>query len=182
LAILFRGCTISPHDYGRQRLYFLFDRSRMDLRWLAEGEPPAKCGTLVLADIAKGMERLDQDAQALYRRYTGGAEVAAATNSYNTTHFHIEYDSSGPDAPPSEDVAPANGVPDFVERTAEAGLANQLGGRGRSARLPRARPGTSGPSLHGRLSGAIELWLHRGDLGTEHSHCAPPQLPGLSLQ
>lgn len=111
---------IGESEAARQRLYFLFDRSRMDPRWRAEGEPPAKCGTVLLAQLGRQLDRLDADAQALYRRYTGSAELAAATNSYNTLHFHIEWESTGPDAPIPDDVAPANGVPDFVERTAEA--------------------------------------------------------------
>jgi len=40
---------------------------------------------------------------ALYQSYVGGVSAAAATNTYDTAHFHIEYTTSGPDAPPAAD-------------------------------------------------------------------------------
>ncbi|HMB71093.1 MAG TPA: MXAN_6640 family putative metalloprotease [bacterium] len=38
---------------------------------------------------------------------------------YGTVHFDLAYDTQGADAVPADDFAPANGVPDFVERVGE---------------------------------------------------------------
>ena len=112
--------AIDESEAARQQLYYLFDRSRMDSRWAPEGEPPAKCGTVILDDLSRRLGWLDPSVGALYQSYVGGVTAAAALNTYDTPHFHIEYQTSGPDAPPATDVAPANGIPDFVERTGEA--------------------------------------------------------------
>jgi hypothetical protein len=112
--------AIDESEAARQQLYDLFDRSRMDPRWHAEGEPPAQCGTVILDSIHRRLSRLDSNVGQLYQQYVGGVTASASLNTYDTPHFHIEYATSGPDAPPATDVSPANGVPDFVERTAEA--------------------------------------------------------------
>jgi hypothetical protein len=118
-AALERG-DIGESEAARQTLLYLFDRSGMDPRWRVEGEPPAKCGTVLLARIQGRLGRVDAGTRQLFERLAGGAQNDAAPNLYNTLHFRIEYQTTGPDAPPASDVTPANGVPDFVERTGEA--------------------------------------------------------------
>ncbi len=120
---LARG-EIGYSEVARQKLFYLFDRTRMDPAWGGKDEPPAKCGTPVLAELGWAVDRLDSDTRALYRGYTrtsaaGGADVQSQ-HIYETSHFHIEYAISGPDAPTLADVSPANGVPDYVERTGAA--------------------------------------------------------------
>lgn len=110
-------------DSARLKLFYLFDRSRMDSSWGAAEDPPARCGTRVLAELGANLDRLDSETRSLYTHYTRLSTVEnepQAPNVHQTAHFRIEYATSGPDAPPATDVNPANGTPDFVERTGEA--------------------------------------------------------------
>ena len=146
-AAVSRG-EISFSRGAAQKLWFLFDRRRVDPAWGVEGEPPAKCGTPVIAELQRQRERLDAETRDLLARLTEGPEATAAIATHQTARFEIEYQTSGPDAPPQADVAPANGVPDFVEwvgaacEQAWAVEVDQLGyrapdvGHGANARYP----------------------------------------------
>jgi len=107
---------LSPAAAARQKLLYLFDRARMAPEWRGPEEPPAKCGTALLAELQRNRAQLDPDTRQLLDATLARAE-APGTSSYTTAHFRIEYATSGPDAPIAADVAPANGVPDFVEQT-----------------------------------------------------------------
>ena len=113
---------LSYSHAARQKLLYLFERPAMDPRWNVSGDRPAKCGVLVMAELAANLERLDEPTRALYERYAGIGRIegAQAVQVLETTHFYIEYKTAGPDAPPADDVSPANGVPDYVEQTGTA--------------------------------------------------------------
>ncbi|HEY3215590.1 MAG TPA: MXAN_6640 family putative metalloprotease [Candidatus Eisenbacteria bacterium] len=112
---------ITYSEAARQKLYYLFDRAQMDRAWSRGDMRPARCGTLVLAEIGSHLDRLDAETRALYDRYTAApSQVLAPTQVYQTTHFYIEYTTSGAGGVPPDDLNPANGVPDFVEWTGTA--------------------------------------------------------------
>lgn len=110
---------IDPAEAARQRFFFLFDRRRMSSRFRTDNEPPTKCGTRLLAELENDRALLDAETRSeLDARL---ANIQAPGNStYTTAHFRIEYATSGPDAPTPTDLAPQNGVPDFVEWTGAA--------------------------------------------------------------
>src|SRR5206468_1604222 len=121
---LSRG-EIDYSSAARQKLYYLFVRGSMDPRWSKGDLRPARCGTLVLEELRKNLDRLDPETRALYERYTlratGSRLTTQAALVYETTHFHIEYTTSGQGGVPPADVNPANGVPTSRSRRPAAG-------------------------------------------------------------
>ena len=117
-AAVSRG-QLGPSEAARQRLYYLFDRRRMAPEWRASDDPPARCGTSVLADLIRDRDRLDAETRGLLDAVLARTQ-APGTSTYTTAHFRVEYATSGPDAPLAVDVAPPNGIPDFVEQTGAA--------------------------------------------------------------
>src|SRR5439155_23426535 len=110
---------IDMTEADRQRFFYLFDRRRMEPRWRGAADPPAKCGTRLLAGLVADREHLDPEIGSLLEARLSGIE-GNGTASYVTAHFRIDYATSHPDAPVPTDVAPQNGIPDFVESTAAA--------------------------------------------------------------
>jgi hypothetical protein len=73
---------------------------------------PAKCATLLVLEYQQARSDLSP---ATVRAIDGWlTPQVAAASTYETTHFRFTYSVDGPDAVPSADVAPADGVPDFV--------------------------------------------------------------------
>lgn len=102
---------------ARQKLLYIFDRAAMEARYdLSEGRP-ARCATLILAEIGANLGRLDAATRALYEERVGGGPRTDALLVYETAHFYIEYNTTGTHVVTLTDVSPANGVPDFVEET-----------------------------------------------------------------
>jgi hypothetical protein len=114
------GGTIDPSAAARAKLTFLFDRAHLDPAWRASEEPPARCATVVLDDLEQHASTFDAETRAWLDRITSIATPPSGSPTYETTHFRITWVTSGPDAPSLVDVSPANGVPDWVERTGDA--------------------------------------------------------------
>jgi hypothetical protein len=110
---------ITSAEAARQRFFYLFDRRRMSERFRPAGEPPSKCGTALVAELRRERAILDDDIRAELDARLADIQ-GPGTSTYTTAHFKIEYATSGPDAPTPADVAPANGIPDFVEWTGAA--------------------------------------------------------------
>jgi len=105
---------------ARARLAYIFDRARLDASWGAAADPPARCGTVVIDDVVRHAASLDAGTRAWLDRITAIATPPGGSPTYETTHFRVTWVTSGPDAPSLADVSPANGVPDWVERTGAA--------------------------------------------------------------
>ncbi|MBZ0267949.1 hypothetical protein K8I85_07325, partial [bacterium] len=99
---------------------------------LCAGDPGAKearaerCFQGPVAEFARrrpGMDPTSVHEIESYLRSRRGPRSEAATYISPSGLFELFYETSGPDSVPSEDVDPANGVPDFVERC--AGFADQ---------------------------------------------------------
>src|SRR5215510_11149281 len=81
---------------ARQKLFYLFDRSRLDAEWQDGDTRPVRCGTLILSQIAAEWESLDPETRKLYDTYTlRSPSPATILAVYETTHFYIEYDTNG---------------------------------------------------------------------------------------
>ncbi len=88
-----------------------------DLRSLAER--PLRCATPVIKEVQRALPHLTpasrREVAALMTPHT--LQKAAGYISAGG-HFVLTYDTIGTNAVPAEDIAPANGVPDYVERVA----------------------------------------------------------------
>jgi hypothetical protein len=82
------------------------------LRDAASG--PAKCATLLIREFAAERDQLSPEEAGRIDEYLGLARGAASLQ-YMTEHFLIWYELSGVNAVSATDVAPANGIPDYVE-------------------------------------------------------------------
>ena len=82
------------------------------LRDAASG--PAKCATLLIREFGAQRDQLSSDEVQRIDAYLAPARGVASLE-YQTEHFHIWYELSGVNAVSPIDIAPANGVPDYVE-------------------------------------------------------------------
>lgn len=128
----------------RQKLLYIYDRGAMDPRFDASAGRPARCATLVLAEIGANLDAVDAATRALYEeRVLDRGPVTDALLVHQTPHFYIEYNTTGANAVTLDDVAPANGIPDFVEET---GIACELSWTVEITNLGFTAPPLNGPS------------------------------------
>lgn len=78
---------------------------------------PDRSVTLLIHEFDRLRTTLSPSAIATIEGYL--APGTATGSQYTTTHFVFTYETSGADAVPPDDVAPADGVPDFVEQAGE---------------------------------------------------------------
>lgn len=85
-----------------------------------ESFAPLKCGTVFLQRYEQEKARLGAATVKQIEAWLAPAARGAAKAVYNSPggHFTLAFDTAGEDAVPAADVAPANGVPDYVERVA----------------------------------------------------------------
>ena len=86
-----------------------------------------ECFTDSLAILAKNWDRLpaiyQREFQGIFLRPGQPGSAYASVHlprKFDTPHFRLHYTEVGTHAPPLEDIAPMNGVPDYVEICAEA--------------------------------------------------------------
>lgn len=128
----------------RQKLLYIYDRGAMDPRFDASEGRPARCATLVLAEIGANLGMVDAATRALYEeRVLDRGPVTDALLVHETAHFYIEYNTTGANAVTLDDVSPANGVPDFVEET---GIACELSWTVIVSSLGFVAPALNGPN------------------------------------
>jgi len=77
---------------------------------------PDRSATLLIHEFERLRGTLST---AAVDRIDGYLAPRSAAYSYGTSHFDLAYDTQGADAVPADDVSPANGIPDFVERAGE---------------------------------------------------------------
>jgi PKD repeat protein len=114
------------------KVYSVFAPDRLPPQF--RSDTPSRGATLVLAEVLNAWDSLSTETKILLREFGLGfplpGEVVPLAQSrppltneeiYDTTHFRIHYTRTGTDAVyhPSEDVNPANGVPDYVDWVAE---------------------------------------------------------------
>lgn len=77
---------------------------------------PDRSVTLLIHEFEGLRGTLSSDAVTRIEDYLA---TGAAAFQYQTAHFAFSFDVTGADAVPADDVAPANGIPDFVEQAGE---------------------------------------------------------------
>lgn len=116
-----RSGEIARSEAALQKLYLVFAPERVAERFRSGESLPLRCGTLLLESLRQELESFDAPTRALLEEQLGdGVFGTAQVSVYETTNFYIEYNTNGTNAVPLADVNPANGVPDYVERTGEA--------------------------------------------------------------
>jgi hypothetical protein len=113
---------MSPADALVSGLRAVFEPETVEPRFAALASEPLRCATHLLR--AADDPRWALDAMQVAAISSWRQQVAARRRSemYLSApgRFRIEYEPSGADSVDITDVDPANGVPDFVERVAEA--------------------------------------------------------------
>jgi hypothetical protein len=145
-----------------------------DLRSVA----PEKCATALVREYGERRDLLSAQQRNLLDGYLTGFRLEPSFQ-YATVHFTFAYEVTGEHAVPSIDIAPANGVPDFVEDVgdwAELSWDRFVGGMGLTA------PVSSGSKVaisfremnaYGYTdasTGGIRLVLHRNFEGFPPNH------------
>jgi hypothetical protein len=76
---------------------------------------PSKSATSLVLEYREMREAISRPVASILDGYLRGPRSSSAL-VYETERFRISYEVAGLNAVPTEDVEPANGVPDFVER------------------------------------------------------------------
>ena len=82
---------------------------------------PSKCATDLVSDYERRKGELSPETVHLIEGWL--SQDSATISTLETAHFRYTYSVDGPDAVPALDVAPADGVPDFVAHVATWGEA-----------------------------------------------------------
>ncbi len=79
---------------------------------------PVRCATLLVAEARSRRDELSAPQRATLDAWLTPQTTSETAESSLSPQgrFRVEYETSGADAVPPEDVDPANGVPDFVDR------------------------------------------------------------------
>lgn len=113
---------ISYNQYLEQAGYMLFFPERLDPRFSPGPDGSIKCGTFLLRDVQQGYTLLSPALQSLFE---SSLRARPTTQQYYDTpegNFRLHYDTTGTHTiyQATVDVNPADGVPDFINRAAEA--------------------------------------------------------------
>jgi hypothetical protein len=139
---------------------------------------PARSATMLVHEYRQLRPSLAPIVAASIDAYLAPGSVASA-QVLQTAHFRFTFSTQGPDAVPAEDVQPADGVPDFVQRVAgyaETAWTRLVGEAGFTA------PTTPGVPLDVSfremaafgytedVGGALRIVLHRSFAGFPANH------------
>jgi hypothetical protein len=109
---------VLTHDEAAlNKIYYMFDGSRVDERFLVEEEPPSKCGTFLIHSIMTDPD-VGVEVKAELQEFLDAPFEGRATYISPSGHFRLTYYTTGPHAVPSAD-GNSNGIPDRVELCAE---------------------------------------------------------------
>ena len=109
--------ALSVDEAALNRIYHIFDRSRVDARFLVEDETPGKSATMLIHSIQTNPE-VSADVKSILEEYLDAPFDARALFISPSGIFKLTYYTTGGNAVPPEDLN-SNGVPDFVEWCAD---------------------------------------------------------------
>ncbi len=109
--------VLDPEEALLIKFHHLFDRGRVPPRYQAEQFIPLKCATPLIQEFQALRRTLSPTTVSLIDGYL---HLEPSRLSYLSPggHFQLTYATTGENAVPAEDVNPANGIPDFVEKIA----------------------------------------------------------------
>lgn len=103
------------------RLTRVFAPETLPAAYRALADRPLRCATPLLLAYTSRLDELSPPVRQRLEQWLRPRATLAKATEYVSSggRFRLSYETSGTHAVPSEDVAPANGVPDFVERCAQ---------------------------------------------------------------
>lgn len=138
----------------------------IDLRGQAD---PHRSATMLIHEFQRLRESVSPATAATIDAYLR-VPVGTSARVHSTAHFRFTYETTGPNAVAAADVAPANGVPDFVEwiagyaETSWTVLVSQAGFTAPVAaggRVPVSFREMSGYGYSQETDGVVSIVLHR---------------------
>ena len=96
----------------------IFEPETLPSLYRGEAPGPVRCATLIVDEARRKADTLDDAQRARFAAWLAPLAVTATTETVPSIlgRFELVYETSGTNAVPLDDVAPANGVPDYVER------------------------------------------------------------------
>lgn len=120
LADDFSAGRIDRETWLIQSFRAVFAPARLDARYAPERLTPVRCFTPTIAEYHRVRDELSEAARLELDAYLAPSSPTLRASLISPAGlFSLTYDTAGGNAVPSTDVAPANGIPDFVERCAE---------------------------------------------------------------
>lgn len=100
------------------RFQYGFSPDQLPVRYRVAGFSPLRCATALIDEYYRERPRLSKETVDLIDTWlTPGAGKAQYQSP--SGRFTLSFETTGTDAVPDEDLNPANGIPDYVERVAE---------------------------------------------------------------
>jgi len=109
--------VLTPDEAALNRIYHIFDREKLDRRFVVEDELPGKCATTLISSIQNDPE-VSSAVKNLLNEYLDRPFEGRAQFISPGGHFQLTYYTSGGNAVPAAD-GNSNGVPDYVEWCAD---------------------------------------------------------------
>jgi hypothetical protein len=109
--------VLTPDEAALNRIYHIFDRDKIDRRFLMEGELPGKCATSLISSIL-GDPEVSATVKDVLNEYMNEPFAGRAQYISPSGIFQLTYYTTGGNAVPAADEN-SNGVPDFVEWCAD---------------------------------------------------------------
>lgn len=108
---------ISYQENLLNKFYYIFDKSKLDKRFIFENDFPVKCATSLIIEYQRNKNLLEQSVIDEIEAFINPEKFYSPTAfTYDSPggKFRLTYETTGPNAVPTADNN-GNGVPDFVE-------------------------------------------------------------------
>jgi len=108
---------ISYQENLLNKFYYIFDKSKLDKRFIFENDFPVKCATSLIIEYQRNKHLLEQSVIDEIEAFINPEKFYSPTAfTYDSPggKFRLTYETTGPNAVPTADNN-GNGVPDFVE-------------------------------------------------------------------
>lgn len=109
---------LSLDDALLYKFYYVFDSQRLPESHRPEAFPPLKCATPLIREFEKAAPQLLPATITIIEDLLAPPSESRSVLISPSARFRLSYAVAGANAVPPEDVDPADGVPDFVNRAA----------------------------------------------------------------
>ena len=109
--------TIGVETALLEKFHYVFAPDRLAPRYQQVSTAPLRCVTDLIGEYRRLRDRLSTETRAVIDDYLRQEPTRAVYTSPGG-RFQLHYDTTGTHAVPTSDVAPADGIPDFVQKVA----------------------------------------------------------------
>jgi len=112
----YKSGEISFRDYLMNKIFFVFDKDKLDSQFKFANDYPAKCATEMIIEFNQNKEKLSLSDIALIEKYLFPKEPLTPLAIYDSPggKFRLTYETTGTNGVPAAD-GNSNGIPDYVE-------------------------------------------------------------------